>query len=536
MSKNPILVLSLIALGAVPRAGSSQEITLQPLPILAGERDDFARLARLAGTDSVRPQTLRAPSRLIPWAAEPSWGSTRWAVGILTPELFVGRNNALAQGFNDGPLWQGRGLNVRVTAGAVGQLGPLRLVLAPQLVTSENAPFQVVPYRRAATPARSTWANPFHPAPASIDLPIRFGDARIAKLVPGQSSVTARFKAVEAGFGTENVWWGPGQTNALLLGAHAPGVPSAFVRTARPLATRTGTWDAWLMVGGLRESAFFDFDVANDTRTLSGLALTWRPPQTDAIELGAGRIVIAARKPFLGAIVAPLQSVGRPNGPDSLSPGDRDQITSLWARWAKPGAGFEAWAEWARFEEPASIRDLLEQPGHSQGYTLGLQWLRPLARSRVRVSAEATYLEPSPSLRLRPVGTTYVSRSVPQGFTHRGEMLGAGIGPGSSGQWLAGDWIHERWRVGGYLSRVRWDNAALFTPVVPHVRREDISLTGGLRAAHELGPVRVFADWAHTARLNYLFQAYLVDPGTGRTEGIDIMNDVITLTVSAPLR
>ena len=32
-------------------------------------------------------------------------------------------------------------------------------------------------------------------------------------------------------------------------------------------------------------------------------------------------------------------------------------------------------------------------------------------------------------------------------------------------------------------------------------------------------------------RLNYLFQAYLSEPATGRTQGIDIVNDALTVTL-----
>lgn len=487
-------------------------------------------MERLSGTDSLRPQTLRSPSRLL------AWDTTARSGAPFAPELLVSSNTDLAEGGNDGAMWQGRGRNLMLTAGYVAQYGPFRLVLAPQLVASQNLDYQVIPYQQDRVPRRSIWANPFHPAPEGLDLPLRHGDDRILRLTPGQSSLTLRQRGVEVGLSTENVWWGPGMRNAILLSSNAPGIPAAFVRTSSPVATRTGTWDAWLMVGMLAESSFFDSDSANDDRTLAGLALTWRPPGSEAVEIGAGRVVIASQAPSFSSILAPLRSVGRPNGPDSLDAGDRDQVTSLWARLAPPGSGFETWAEWARFEEPASFRDLLEAPGHSQGYTLGLQWLRPVRQSRVRLWAEATYLEPSPSVRTRPVGTSYVSRAVAQGFTHGGQALGAAIGPGASGQGVGADLLQNRWRIGAYATRVRWDNAALFTSTVPGDKREDVSLTGGLRAAGQWGPVRVTGDWAHTARVNYLYQAFLLDPATGRTEGIDIVNDLVTLTISAPLR
>ncbi len=526
MRRHPLssILFAAAAALATSTTAKAQEGKRVTIPLLSGERDDHARLAQLAGWDSSY-LILRGPSRLTLAPA---------GIAVVSPDLTAGANTALTWGLNDGPLWQGRGANLILTAGVTGSWGPVRLILAPQYTHAQNGAYQVVPYPQSGSD-RSVWANPFHPAPFGIDLPLRQGDAPLNRIDAGQSSLTWRGRILEAGLSTENAWWGPGMLNALVLGAAGPGVPSAFVRTAAPRRTRAGTFDAWLTVGQLAESPWFDRNPKNDARSLGGFALNWRPPGTNAVDLGIARVVIAAGNPSLATAFDPFRSVGRPNGPDSLSPGNRDQVTSLWARWALPAAGFEAWTEWARFEEPASLRDLLEMPGHSQGYTLGLQWLRPVGRARVRLWAEASYLEPSPSLRLRPVGATYVSRSVPQGFTNRGQPLAAAIGPGGSSQWVSGDWLRDRWRLGGFLGRIRWDNAAVFTPVVPEIKREDISLAGGLRAAGEWYGVRVLAEWAHSVRLNYLFQAYQSDDFSGRTHGIDVVNDAINLTFSAPL-
>lgn len=491
------------------------------------ERDDLARIGALLDSTARPYRTLRAPSRQLPWAT----GFT--SVTVLTPEITLGRNSALPYGFNDGPIWQGRGVNLQAIVGVAVTVGPLRAIVAPEFLSSENLAYQTIPYPQNAPEHRSVWADPFHPAPNGIDLPSRFGDRPLHAVNAGQSSLTLRLPVVDVGVSTENIWWGPGMQNALLWSSQGAGVPSAFVRTRAPVETRAGTWDAWYTVGALRESNFFDRNPANDRRSLAAFAVQWRPPHTTGVEFGIARMVIGATGVSLGTMTDPLRSVGHPNTTDSLS-GTRDQITSLWTRWAPPGAGFEAWAEWARFEEPVSLRDLLESPGHAQGYTVGLQWARPVGNGTARLWGEATYLEPSASLRLRPEGVTYVSRSVVQGFTELGQPLGAGIGPGASSQWVGGDWLHPGWRIGAYAARVRWDNAALYTPVVPQVRFSDVSLVTGTRVAGEWRGVRVLVDWAHAVRLNYLYQAYYANLLKGTFHGIDIVNDALTVTLSTP--
>lgn len=522
------VLLSLLAVSA--SLATAQDVAVSPLVRPALERDELTRMNVLLDSTASFYGTLRAPSRQLPWRS-----SQRATFTVVSPELTVGYNSSLPYGFNDGAAWAGRGVNVHVLAGVVISRGLLRIVAAPEIWSAQNRPYQTIPYPQNRPEQRSVWANPFHPAPEGIDLPLRFGNDPTSTVTWGQSSMSLRFPKVEFGVATENVWWGPGIQNALLWGSQGAGVPVAFVRTTTPVKTKFGTWDAWYTVGVLGESDYFDRLSANDSRSLGAFALSWRPPRSQGLELGLARLVILADGISGSTFFAPLGTVGHPNSSDSLSPGDRDQITSLWARWAAPGTGFEAWLEWARFEEPVSLRDLLESPGHSQGYTVGLQWARPVRdKGRVRLWAEGTYLEPSPSLRLRPVGATYVSHSVPQGFTVQGQPLGAGIGPGASSQWIGLDWIAPRWRVGTFAARIRTDNAAVFTPVVPEVRREDVSLVNGLRVGGEWRRTRVLVDWSHVVRLNYLFQAYLKDASTGRTQGIDFVNNALTVTFLTP--
>jgi hypothetical protein len=534
----PMLASAAIAvvLSAMPLL--AQHVGVMSLSTLTGETEERARLGQLLGETNPGGFTLRSPSKLTPDRAS-------WTVGIIAPEVRVIGNSALPYSINEGSLWAGRGWSREVTAGFFIQTDRLRLIIAPTVVSEQNRAFQVIPYPQGlsappSTPPRSVWANPFHPLPESIDLPIRFGDQSRRQLDAGQSSLALRFPLVAVGIANQNRWWGPGIRNALTLSSNAPGFPHAFVETPRPVPTRFGTFDVQWIVGRLTESDFFDLDSTNNSRSLSGLAATWSPRGDSGLSIGIARLVMARQSNEaipIGAAFDILRSVGQPNTDMAKSPAAlrRDQITSLFARWAFPGAGFETYAEWARFEEPASLRDLLEFPGHSEGYTVGLQWARKLAgRTAFQLQTEASYLEPDPSLRVRPVATTYTSRAVPQGFTQRGRTLGAAIGPGGSSQWLAADVFAAHWRLGPYLGRIRWDNGTLFEPIVPQFKRQDVSLLAGVRGSAAWQGVRLNVDFAHAARFDYLFQTYVLP--TGKTGGIDIANNTlaVTLTTAVP--
>jgi hypothetical protein len=525
--------LGAVTLLAAARVAGAQWSGLSPIVAIGSDADDRARVAQLGGSSATDITMLRSMSRL----SATFDSTTKWRFGFAIPEVRAVRNSGLPFSLNDGPLWAGRGWSRSITPAVIARTGWATLILAPSFVSSDNERFQVIPYPQVGRSPRSVWANPFHPLPESIDLPLRFGDQRVHSASFGQSSLTVNARGVAVGIASENLWWGPGIRNAITLSNNAPGFPHLFLQTRQPLHTRAGTFDAQWVVGQLSDSHFFDSTSTGTRRTLSGLAATWTTPFDSTLTLGIARIVMSSTTPRHGfpfAAFDVLHSVGHLNT-DTLAPVPspaRDQITSLFGRWLYPAAGFEAYAEWARFEEPLSLHDFLEFPGHSEGYTLGFQWARPVSHGRTfRLQSEASYLEPDPSLRLRPVAVTYTSRGVPQGFTEQGQMLGAAIGPGASSQWLAADVLDAQWRLGPYLGRIRWDNGTFEEPIVPLFKRPDVSLFAGLRGGVTWRGVDLLVDFTHAARFNYLFQTYIV-PGTNRTQGVDLINNTLSVTVS----
>jgi hypothetical protein len=172
----------------------------------------------------------------------------------------------------------------------------------------------------------------------------------------------------------------------------------------------------------------------------------------------------------------------------------------------------ELYGEWGRAESPLSVHDFLEQPNHSQGYTLGMQWLgSELARThgRLRVQAEATYLEQSTTYRFRPIGSWYTSHAVAQGYTERGQSVGAAIGPGSSSQFLAADHIAAGWQLGAYLNRVRWleDAETQRNPSIYGAGycSHDVAVLPGVRGRISTSAGIISADYSSGWRLNVFF-------------------------------
>lgn len=490
---------------------------------LGGAEDRVSRLRTLVQGDTGQTILLRATTR----PATRSLGCD--GVWAILPHLRYAHNDALPWGANDGPLRAGVGHNALLSGGVGARKGRLSVVIAPQIVREDNGYVFVIPWDQLRVDRRSIWAHPYLPRPESADWPLRFGDEPRHAVLLGQSRVAVDLTPrVTIGASSENRWWGPSAGNGLLLSSHGSGFPHLFVETPRGLTTAVGTIDVQYLLGRLRESRYFDANIRNDHRALSAIAVVWRSSARWPMlpSLGISRGVIAAGGPRLDNVLDAFRDVGRPvsRPADAATHGRRDQITDLFARWAVPEYGVEAYAEWARYEFPASLADFIRFPGHTQGYSLGFQVARPVrAGGTVHWQAEVSYLEPSTSLRVRPTGLSYTSDVVPQGWTHDGQMLGPAIGPGGSAQSLAVDWHGREWRLGGTLGRIRWLNGPLFTDVVPggQGKLPDVSLSASLRAAGRLGRIAAEVEVTHGVRLAYLNQALLRDPARGLYEGVD---------------
>jgi len=525
---------------ALPCQAPAQRVARVKLVTPSSFADDSARLASIASPAPPAYSLLRSAATLAP-SLRGGDRSFRWA--LLPPEQYLIRNSKLPYSLNDGALWAGRGLTYRIRAGFQAEAGPVRLIVAPEFLRTEDRgfapphPWVVLP----RPPGRSEFSSPWHTSPASIDLPYRFGATAFSQWDFGQTTLDASVGRATVGFSTENEWWGPGVRNAIVMSTNAAGIPRLFVRPTRPIATRAGTFDLRLFAGALRESAYFDTSLANNWRSISAFAVTWTPRPAPNVTLGFTRAVYAPASSWSRAptrlLDALLRNPGRPNnhlpGDSTVVPGP-DQVFSLFGRWAFPGAGFEVYAEWARTELPTSLRDLLTAPNHTEGYTLGLQWAQPAGPvGTARIQLETTYLEKSPTLRDRPVGTWYTSRAVAQGYTNRGQVIGAGIGPGASSQWFAVDYFAPLWEAGVFASRIRWEGDALYTfpstnPLWNKWCSHDTSLMAGVRGALRSAFGLLELSYGVDLRRNVFFEQFSV---CGRDLDLRAARDVTNNTI-----
>jgi len=421
----------------------------------------------------------------------------RLSLGVLAPDFRLVQSDGVPDSRGDGAVWAGRGSSALLRLGVTLDWSVLHVAMVPEIWTSQNRQFDLLP---STDPSRVSLASPFYVGRNSLDLPSRMGRDQATEFSPGQSTAWVELKGVAAGWSSGNLWWGSGVRDALFIGPNAPGIPRVFARTTRPLATPIGRLSAEYFFGYLTESRYFDLDPSNDRRTISAATLAWSPRRSDAFTVGVAR----------GAIRRSPDStvrIGRAMA-DALYPtqsGSIDQLVSLFTRAAFPRSGVRAYGELAR-AIPLSLRDVLTAPNEGLAYQVGVQKLVRRPRANWMLHAEAMNLEYGLTVAERPGHDFYSGTATPQGWTQRGQLLGAGIGPGGQAQWVAVDRLTSRWSLGMYGERVRWNNDAFYRQFLPYPNRHDVSLKAGLRAGLRAIGYDASLDVSWGRRINYLFQ------------------------------
>lgn len=427
----------------------------------------LVRAAELAGAVDPAPRLLRRTFRervegscaellKLPWIGSVTEESRSGGphVRVLGGAARSSFSSAFPMDRNNGALWEGRGANLSLQGGAVLEWGPLTAMLAPLVAFSQNRELEFVARGGAG---RSEFA--YRPG---IDWPVRFGDGAFWQVDPGPSAIRVDGAGMSVGFSNEGLWWGPALENPILFSNTAPGFPHVFIGTDGPLDLGgVARLELELIWGHLQESDYFDDDPSNDTRLVVATGVGLQLPGLSNLAIGAGRVYTSTlpEEPFDFVevyLTRPYRDIRR--NPKRGLPGANDQLFAAWLRWPLTVTGFEVYAEWAREDQFKDLQDLAKEPDHSQGYVAGLQKALSMMSRSLRVYVEVAHLErASTALSGRTNPPFYRNTSVPQGHTQRGQILGAGIGPGSNAQILGAELLSGDRSLEIFLRRVQTD-------------------------------------------------------------------------------
>ncbi|NEU10263.1 capsule assembly Wzi family protein [Flavihumibacter sp. R14] len=361
-------------------------------------------------------------------------------------------NSALPYGWNDGEMIPSKGYQTKMSAGVFFKAGPLTIQVQPEYVYAVNAEFEN--------------SNPDQYI-GGADIPVRFGEDAYSRLSWGESSAKLNAGPVSFGISNENLWWGPGRRNSLLLSNNARGFKHLTFNTNRPIQTPIGSFETQIIGGKLlasEDSPLNADSLYSDWRYLSSMAISYQPKWVPGLFLGFNRSFQVYERniknfgdyfPFFTPFEKSKDSANA-SGAD-----EKDQLASVYARWLLPKAHAEIYLEYGVNDHSHNLRDFVMSPEHSRAYIFGFQKLIELKGKHdeyLQVSAEVTQMSQSIDRLVREAFAWYTHFKILQGYTHEGKVLGSGVGPGGNLQSVDVSWIKGLKSIGFQFERYVHNN------------------------------------------------------------------------------
>lgn len=363
---------------------------------------------------------------------------------------------------NNGNMIPNRGYQHMISFGLHLNLGPLEIQIKPEHIFAENKKYDGFwsGHYDSIWALRYNWWN-------HIDTPERFGEKRYNKFLNGQSYIKLNFGKLSFGISNENLWWGPSKRNSIMMSNHASGFKHLTFNSNRPINTFFGNFEFQLISARLESSGFLPPDPFrefngrglwinkinqlgedDDWRYYQGLVFTISPKWLNGLHIGVIRWAqmysALVKGKYDWMVGSPsyfpiFNNIFRKADKSVDYEAQIDQAGGAFFRWIWPESLAEFYGEFHFNDAKYNLRDLLLDSDHSRGVTLGLSKIfkRKNDNSYYAFNWEWTQLEQSGGRLLRDAGSWYLHYNVYEGYTNNGEVIGAGIGPGSNSQYIS---------------------------------------------------------------------------------------------------
>jgi hypothetical protein len=358
-------------------------------------------------------------------------------------------NSSYPQGFNDGPMIPAKGFQQLLALGVKGNWGNFSFQFRPEFVTAANPEFETFSTEQYP----KIWEN-YYQWLNKIDAPEQMGNGRYSKIFTGQSAIHYHYKNIAAGISTENIWWGPGRFNALVMSNNAPGFLHFNVKTTSPFETAIGRFESQIVIGSLQGSGVLPPDrnrfdsigqplyqpKPNNTRSIVGLIMSWQPKWTNGLSVG------------FTAVSYGYNGASAPYNKKAI-------IGSLFARYLMPAENAELYFEYGRNDKIPTPFNLAFETGYPRAYVAGFRKLFATRKKHFwEFAAEFTQLQLPTAELTQTTNSWYTSEKVPHGYTHLGQVIGAGIGPGSNSQIMDISYVSSMNKIGVKFERLVHNN------------------------------------------------------------------------------
>ena len=196
-----------------------------------------------------------------------------------------------------------------------------------------------------------------------------------------------------------------------------------------------GDIEARLWMGKLYESDYFDSNSDNDERLVNSMMLSYSPSFLKGFTVGASRTMLTYWGNFSLKYMNPFYS---PVSPE-LGNVDDDKKISLFADYVIPAGGIEVYGEFAIDDgHPSGFWSV--NPSHASAYTIGAKKTLSISEEK-KIYGELIFEHSDFELSKdyffwSGYSGFYFHYDITQGYTNKGQIVGAGTGYAGNSQYL----------------------------------------------------------------------------------------------------
>jgi len=360
--------------------------------------------------------------------------------------------------WNDGLMIPAKGWQQYFNGGVNLKWKQFELQVAPELVLAQNLNFEG--FSENLDPVH--WRD-YYRFYNFIEQPEQFGKGQYTHLFLGQSFLKYNFKNTSVSFSTANQWWGPTKRNALILSNNAGGFPHLSITNKKPVQTKIGSFNYEFVWGLLKNG---NWQPPQPTKTFRGNKLYVSKPDTSRIFQGFN--INYTPKWFKNLTVGISQSYVQYSNQISVLefvpiknivhrlPNDLPNkpiiLTAFNFNYQLPAANATLYGEFGWNLNQTTSRNFILQPDKGKASVLGFSKIFPTTKKHYwEFLAEMANLQLQTRAEQFTIGAPpswYLGSDVVQGYTHNGQILGAGIGPGATSQTIELNWRKAKNRIG----------------------------------------------------------------------------------------
>lgn len=339
-------------------------------------------------------------------------------------------------GGNDGAMSYSKGYQFQLSAGVFAQWKNLKLQLRPEYVQTASGKYETGAWGQV---------NPSY-----------------KKLLLGNSSLRIDLGKVSLGASTQNLWWGPGIYNSLLMSNNAQGFFHYTIKTNRPIKNFLGTFQFQVISGTLRQDSLQGFEnnglrrrnINQSDRFLSSLAVDYQPSFLKNISFGINRSLQSYKDRLPNDFVQrniPVLSAFFGSTDVKRDTFPQDQQVAIYTKWMFPKSHAELYYQFAYNDAKANWRDFWLDMSHSTAYILGFKKLFILKEQKyLDLGMEVIKLGQTPSYLHRNAGNFYEHSQIREGYTNQNQILGPGSGFGNNMQTIQIS-MNQGWNKVGFI-------------------------------------------------------------------------------------